>query len=310
MEGGDLMSERALKALLGTVAGLVILWLAVSYFPRGDRGPGGPSEALAAFFDGVTPEGVTAIRFHDPASEGPVELKRSGVAWRVNGFRADSVTLARFWEAVDDAEVGDLVAVNPANHRRMGVDPDSAWRFEVESVEGSRSLLVGTAGSQYGTAFVRLPDEDQVHVLTGNLRSQITRSLNDWRNKRVSSVDTSGVWRIEVEGEEGGFVLQRSDSLWVMDGDTPTNATTVRGILGEMARLDASGFYEEGDSLSAPAGVVRALDQNGELRLDLEIGSGDGDRWVRVAGDSVTYRVASWRATRIFPDRDTVAEGG
>jgi hypothetical protein len=232
------------------------------------------------------------------------------VDWSVNGFRADSGTLARFWEAIDEAEVGDLVAANPANHPRMGVVPDSAWRFEVESVEGSRSLLVGRAGSQYGTAFVRLPDEDQVHVLTGNLRSQITRSLNDWRNKRVSSVDTSGVWRIEVEGEEGGFVLERSDSLWVIDGDTPTNATTIRGILGEMARLDASGFYEEGDSLSARAGVVRALDQNGELRLDLQIGSGDGDRWIRVAGDSITYRVASWRATRIFPDRDAVAEGG
>ena len=60
------MSAKALKALMGTVAGLVILWLAVSYFPRGDRGPGGPSETLATFFDGVTPEVVSPVECDGP----------------------------------------------------------------------------------------------------------------------------------------------------------------------------------------------------------------------------------------------------
>ena len=123
--------------------------------------------------------------------------------------------------------------------------------MELELAGGPRSILVGSPGSRYGTAFVRLPDEDEVYLLTGNLRSQVTRPLDDWRNKRVASVDTTAVWRIEVERDEGGFSLERADSLWVLEGGTNANLSSVRGILGEMARLDASGFHEEGDSLPA-----------------------------------------------------------
>ena len=157
------MSAKALKALMGTVAGLVILWLAVSYFPRGDRGPGGPSDTLATFFDGVTPEAVSALRFRDPDDGSQVELIRVGGEWKVNGFRADSANLDRFWDALGNAEIGDLVAANPANHPRMGLASDSAWVMEVELASGPRSLLIGNPGPQYGTAFVRLPGEDQVH---------------------------------------------------------------------------------------------------------------------------------------------------
>jgi hypothetical protein len=304
------MSERALKALFGTVVGLCLLWLVISFLPGGNRGPGGPSGALAEFFDGISPENVSAIRFLDPGNGGQVELSREGGQWYVNGFRTDSANLARFWEAMDGAKVGDLVASNPENHSRMGVAADSALTLEVETPVGFRSLLVGNPGARYGTAFIRLPSENDVHLLEGNVRPQVTRSLDDWRNKRVSTVDTAGVSRIEVERKEGGFILERSDSLWILEDGTQATAATVRGILGEMARLDASGFYEPDDSLTTTGGSVRALDEEGNLRLILEMGSGEGDRWVRVAGDSITYRVASWRAGRLLPGLDQVKEGG
>jgi hypothetical protein len=304
------MSERALRALLGTVVGLGILWLAISFFPRGGRGPGEVSNTLAEFFQGITTESATAIRFRSPGNNEVVELTRQGPEWGVNGFRTDSASLARFWEAMGNAEVGDLVATNPANHARMGLAADSAWTLEVDAAGESRSLLVGNAGARYGTAFVRLPAEDNVYLLEGNVRSQLTRSLNDWRNKRMASVDTAAVSRIEVEREEGGFVLVRSDSLWVFEDGGETNVTTVRGILGELARLDASGFYEAGDSLAARGGSIRALDGEGSLRLVLELGAGDGDRWARVSGDSITYRLASWRAGRLFPELDRVESEG
>jgi hypothetical protein len=303
------MSERALKALLGTLVGFCILWAAISFFPRSEGGAEGPSGELSTFFEGVTAEGVTAVRFIGPGEE-ILELKRVGGSWQVNSFRADSGTVARFWEAVGEAEVGDLVASNPANHPRLGVTTDSAWTMEVQLPAESRSLLVGKGGSRYGTAFVRFPGEDAVHLLEGNVRSHLTRSLDDWRNKRVAAVDTAAVWRVELERDDGGFALERADSLWVLAGGEATNAATVRAILGEMTRLDASGFYAPGDSLADLGGTVRALDQGGSPLLYLEVGGGDGDRWIRVEGDSITYRLSSWRAGRLLPSAEDVAGEG
>jgi len=304
------MSERTLKVLMGTVVGLCLLWLVVSFLPRGNGGPGAPSDSLASFFDGITPENVSAVRFINPRDGEQVELSRVGTEWYVNGFRSDSANLARFWDALDNTEVGDLVAANPDNHPRMGLDTDGAWTLEVESSAGSRSVLVGNPGARYGTAFVRLPSEDNVYLLEGNVRSQLTRSISDWRNKRLSTVDTAGVTRVEVIRDEGEFVLERSDSTWVLEDGAEATATTVRGILGEMARFDASGFYEPGDSLTAPGGSVRAFDGEGNVLLMVEMGSGDGDRWARVPGDSIIYKVASYRANRLMPGLDQVRGGG
>lgn len=247
------MSEQRLKALIVVLLVLLVVWLGVSFIPRGGGAPG-PSQTLSGFFDGVTPETVTAVHFQGPGQDTPVGLERSGNQWRVNGYRADSATVARFWTTIENARIGDLVASNPASHSRLGVAADSSWRMEVDLPGGSRTLLVGDAGSRYGTTYVRLPDEDQVYLLDGNLRAEVTRGLDGWRNKALARVDTASVQRLIVERAGGGYELARSDSLWQVAGDGEANQSAVRTLLGELTRLDASGFYPPGTLFRAPAG--------------------------------------------------------
>lgn len=306
------MSAKGLKVLLGTLAGLFLIWLAVSVIPRGGGGPEGASGDLATFFDGVSAEGASAVRFLGTGEGDPVELRRTEGAWKVNGFHSDSGTVARFWDALDVAEVGDLVSTNPANQVRMGVSGDSALTLELETSSGARTLMVGKSGPGFGTAYVRLPDEDATYLLRGNLRPHLTRSLDDWRNKRVASVDTAGVQRIEVNGDGGAFAVERSDTLWVLEGGADADLPTVRGILGEMARLDATGFYgpAHADTLPELGGTVTGVGESGDTIFFAEIGSGEGDRWLRVPGDSVVYRIASWRAGRLMPEFEKVQGEG
>ena len=141
------MSEKALKALVGTLTGLVLIWLLVTFLPQGEGGAGSASPTLSSFFDGVTPEGVSGVLFQGPEDAARVELRRMEGRWMVNGFRADSGAVERFWEALQGATLGDLVASNPDNHPRMGVAADSAWTLEIEMGEETRALLVGKGGN-------------------------------------------------------------------------------------------------------------------------------------------------------------------
>lgn len=304
------MSEKGLKALIGIVAVLCTMWAAVTFLPRGGGTPGAPPEALSGFFQGVTPEAVSTLRFQGPGGQDPLVLTRRDGAWTVNGFRADSGTVAAFWGAIEGVEVGDLVGSNPGNHPRLGVSPDSAWTLEVEMPGGSRALLIGKSGTRYGTTYVRLPAQDEVYLLDGGLRPTVTRALADWRNKRVAQVDTSRVQRIQLEHDGTQLTLARADSVWTLEDGAAANGATVRNLLAEMARLDATGFYAPGDSLSELAGTLQAMDATGDTLLLLTMGSGDGDRWVRVDGDSIVYKIASWRAGRILPEEGGLREGG
>jgi hypothetical protein len=52
------------------------------------------------------------------------------------------------------------------------------------------------------------------------------------------------------------------------------------------------------------------MDQAGDTLLLLNIGSGEGDRWMRVEGDSVVYRIPSWRVSRVLPELSTLRGEG
>jgi hypothetical protein len=302
------MSERTLKTLLVVLSAVLVLWLGVSVF-SGGGGSAGTPENVATLFDGLTREVVSEVRIATPGDGEAIELQREEGSWTANGFATDSGTVARFWDALGEARMGDRMASNPSNHPRMGVSADSAIRLEILSGNDSRVLLVGKNGPRYGTAFARLPEEDQVHLLEGNLRSQLTRTLDDWRDKRIIALDTVGIGRVEVERDGEAYALERGDSLWSLSTGEEADPTVINGILAELASLVATGFYSPSDSLSEPGGTLRALGITGDTLLQMELGSGEGDRWVRVLGDPILYRLPSWRVTRVAPDRDRVRPG-
>ena len=118
---------------------------------------------------------------------------------------------------------------------------------------------VGKTGPRFGTAYGRLPDEDEVYLIEGDLRVHVARRLDDWRNKEVVAIDTSRAVRLEVERDGEEYALVRGDSVWTFEDGGEADALQVRNILSEFSSMIASGFVPETDSLYAlPQGGVIA----------------------------------------------------
>jgi hypothetical protein len=300
------MTERTLKQLVGTLAVVAGLWLLASLFSGGGGGVGAPT-GVATTFAGVDATSVTAVRFIGP--EDTVELRPDAGRWRVNGWAADSGSVARFFETVAETSVGDLVATNPANHERMGISADSARTIEIDIEGTTRALLVGNEGPRFATAYARLPGADEVYLLEGGLRTHLSRRLEDWRNRRVVAIDTSAVRRISVRRDAEAFTLVRGDSAWTFADGREAVARQVQSILGELSgALVGSGIVQDSDSLAAlpTGGYTVAYSGSGEVLAEVTIGSGTGERWVTVAGDSVLYRIAAFRVNLITPTRESL----
>jgi hypothetical protein len=300
------MSERTLKQLVGALAVVAGLWLVASFVSGGGGAIDAPT-GLRATFEGVDETSVEAVRFIRP--EDTVELRREAGAWRVNGWQADSGSVVRLFDAVAETSVGDLMATNPANHERMGVSGDSARTIEIEIGGATRTLLVGNQGPRFSTAYARLPGEDEVYLLEGGLRAHITRRLDDWRNRRVIAIDTSGVNRISVRRDDDSFTVVRGDSAWTFADGSEAVARQVQSILGELSgSLVGSGVLAEGDSLAAlpSGGYTVAYSETGDVLAEITVGRGTGERWTMAAGDSVRYRIASFRVNMITPTLESV----
>lgn len=295
------MSERALKRLVGALAVVFGLWVLAYLVTRGGGSIDAPSDVGEAF-DGVDETSVTAVRFIHPSDT--VELRRVGDGWRVNGFRADSGSVARFFEAAAGAEANDLVATNPANHERMGVAGDSVNTVQIEIGGETRTVLVGNTGPRVATAYARMPDEDDVYLLEGGLRAHVVRPLDDWRNRRMVSIDTSRVSRISVQRNDDRYTVVRGDSAWTFEDGSAASARGVENLLQQLGgALVAAGFAADSDSISAlpESGSTTAYSEGGDVLAEVTVGSGSGELWAMAAGDSVRYRIATFRADLIAP---------
>lgn len=303
------MSEKTLKILVGVLVIALALWGGVTLVSRWSGGGPTAAPALADIFQGATADSVTSVHIMGPKDTLTLaHAATPGAKWTVNGLATDSPTVARFFATLEGTKIGDLVSTNPANHAAMGVSADSAWTLSFDVGGKTRTLLVGKSGPSYDGAYVRLPGKDQVYLAQGNLRPNVTRALDDWRNKRIVAVDTASVHRLEIDRDGKSYALVRKDSTWTLADGEAVNQPVARDILEELSGLQAAGFMAKTDSLaSRPEGAhVLALSASGDTLGRVALGSGKADRWARTPGDSVTYRLAAWRVDRLVPLESSV----
>lgn len=300
------MSERTLKQLVGALAIVVGIGLVSSLF-SGGTGSIGASGAITRVFEGVTPDAVESVEV--TRSGEAITLARAGDGWTAGGHPADPDMVARFLDQLSRSTVGDLVATNPSNHARMGVTVDSAIALRFTVAGSERRILVGRSGQRFGTAYARLQDEDEVYLLESDIRGQIARDLDGWRNRTMVALDTASIARIEVVRADERYALVRGDSAWTFDGGGEVRTSAMSGILAELSSLVAAGFLQPTDSLAALplASTTRAWDASDRLLAEITVGAGESEHWARNGVDEYVYRMSSFRARRLAPGRADAA---
>ncbi len=303
------MSERNLKRLVMVLVAVVVLYGALYAWSRTASDGRGGDERVAAALGEIDPDWVDRIEVTGPADT--VTLDVSGAPWTANGYRADSAAVSRIWTALAESEVDGLAGSNPANHERFGVAGPDAWSVRFAGDDGAETnLILGNRGTRFSSSYVRLPDEDAVVNLLGDLRGAVARTMDQWRDRSIASVDTAAVTTLDLERDGEGLRMVRADSSWTSDRGSVV-PETVRGMLEELTSLSASGFADDSVSVTdADVRVLIALSASGDTLAHLRGTASDRALYVIRDGDPVVYEVATWRADRLFPEVDGLVGGG
>jgi len=317
------MSEKTLRIIVGAAVLLIVAYALTAMFSgsaSADRGDAG--RALVRALAGAR-DGLAGVRIVGPEPGDSVELVRGddGV-WTVNGKPVDPAAVTRLENALESARVGHLAASNPDNHARLGVAADSTWRLELRRAgrEEPVRLLLGRNGPSYPSVYARLPDSDDVYVLSGDLVTAVRRPADEWRDRVVLETDTAAVRRVVVTRDEETYTLERGDSArWTVDGE-PADSGAVADLLHELARLEAQAFAADtvalGDDI---ARSVLALGEAGDTLALVRIAATEqtwtwragaaGKAAARALGDDV-FELPGWRVDRITPEKGKVVGSG
>ena len=298
------MSPQFLKRLASALAGLLILWLGLTFFRRAGR------DSTSSFqlpkVDRNAVDGVVIARATDT-----VRLAKQGANWTVNGLSAGPALVGQLFDAMaDTAAQSELIAESASSHDRLGIDSAKARRLSFRQGDKTvAELLIGSRGGNFESAYVRSPGQSAVYQIKGRLIEYAERSVDDWRNKRIVEIQPDSVATVEVQVGKKGYTLARADKSWTLNGG-PADSAAVANLLNQFKTLDAAGFataaQADSANFAAPDKLIRLKAAGDRPLAVLAVDSTAAGFWVRREGDPTVFRIDSWILNQLAPIDSTL----
>ncbi len=294
------MSSKQLLRIALALGVLLLLWGAVALARRGERGPEG-GFSLPRIDSGA----VDTIAMTEKGDT-TVLVRGRGGEWRVNGNAASSDAVRELLAALADSAIpSELVAQSASSHAALGVDTAGQ---RVRIVSGGKTVIDLTAGNRsrdFEGMYLRKTDETAVFEVRGGLPPTIERKQDDWREKRIASVNRDSVTTIEVVRGKRSYALRKQDSTWSFGSGAAADSGAVARLLNDYGNLQASGFATPAQADSAnfakPDRRIRFLAASGTPLVSLAFDSTASGYWVRHDAGGTVYRIDQWRMDQLTP---------
>lgn len=204
--------------------------------------------------------------------------------WRVEGGgsqRVEPAAVRELLRAVTTLELGTpLPAAEVSRDLALYGLATPAARAVIERVGGSRLAISLGKQNQFldGKRYAQREGSQELFLVTNDIFNQITKGRADFREKNPVAFADRDLAAITITG--GGStvtIAQHPPGVWRISSprELRASAEAVRGLLGELRRLRASGYRdfsspEEAKTAFGPGGVSILLRQT-EERPDIEV---------------------------------------
>lgn len=300
------MSARHLKIIALAFAGLLLAWGASELFSRGSHAAPDTLTLPALALGDVDTIAVTT------GTDSVVLAKQSSSVWVVNGYRAGPDAVNEFVQALKDTVQPELVAQDSSSFRRLEVDSATGRWLRIRG--GGRPLLdliVGARGSEYSSAYVRRPSDSRAYLWRGRLAQLVSRTPDEWRDKRIAAVEPDSIAVVAVERGPDRYTLKRAGQTWTLNG-VATDSGAVPRALERYRTIVSAGFATraQADSVRGrrPARRLTLRSAHGGTLLALVFDSIPGGFWARRTGGTAAggdpgtvYRMNSWDVDGLTP---------
>lgn len=165
----------------------------------------------------VDPGRVEVVRIFTGDDE--IEIKRHGNGWQMGPDfkdRADSATVAEvlkglsemvWFDRIEDSEIQETEDL-----KRYGLHKPKR-RVEIVG-PGKQTLLIGRPAAGDGRLYVRTEDSRNIYVVSDEVLKTVFRRPQDFRDKRLSDLDSSRIDRVVIRRNGGEMELVHESTGW------------------------------------------------------------------------------------------------
>lgn len=257
---------------IGVLAGICVALIAVYLIARSYSQPSAFQAPADFHVSEWKTDAIDHIRLAFAGGK-EIDLKKTDGTWRVNGQPAEQTRIDQVLEYLGKAQITSRVSSNPDNHGSFDVGAEKGLTMTLFNGENEiQQVILGkTAGGE--TVYARLPDHDEVYVLSGLSRYYLSDEENVWRDRKIASFSKDNVRQVEYTENQIYWKLQQSKDGWTLANKwiapVAVNADKVGEFMQSVANLQATDFATAEDT-------QKALEKKATFaRAVIEIGTPD-----------------------------------
>ncbi len=186
---------------------------------------------------------VQSVTFRPRDGEAFTCVRGSGGWAIVNGGKlaADQSAVSTFLDSLTTASLEQTVDPHPANLKDFGLDPPAeAVEISSDAKPEKFTLRLGDESPTGGSVYAQVAGNPRVFTLASYLRSSLSKSLFDLRDKRAVSLEADQIQRIEVEAKAKRWTLVKNpEGVWDLVLPPPVRADriTVDGLVDRLRSI-------------------------------------------------------------------------
>ena len=251
---------------------------------------------------------VTSIAIKN--AEGTIEMrKQENNVWILEKPVKDhvgSLAISGLFTAAEDldfdAVIGDEKPVEKEQLKEFGLS-NSETKVTFGGDGKPVELLFGKDAAVEGKMYVKLADGKRVFVISGDLKKQITKKADEFRERKLTDLSTAEVSRVAIKSAAGEIELERKNDHWTISKPLVARGddSKIGDIISATATAQIDSFVADSANLAAyglqePRGVVSLFSEGNDKPTVLHIGSD-----VKDAKDKIYAKLSTRDSVVILP---------
>ena len=282
-----------MKRYLNTLVAIVILaalWFGFNYYnKRKAKETAATSEKPKELVLPVKADQVHSFTI-TPRDGQAFTCTLEGKTWDItqpHALPADQSAISDFVGSLVGTTVNSVVDQHPSNLKDFGLDPpETTLSADTSGTPGQFTLLIGDSTPTNDAVYAQVAGNPRVITMPGYGKSVLQKTLFDLRDKRVLTLDSDQIQRLDVTSKGKTYTLTKNpDGVWDLVLPPPVRADnfSVQNLLSglqntnmvSIVKEDKAGAGEYG--LNQPTLTVKF--STGSASQTIVIGKKDGNNY-------------------------------
>ena len=192
------------------------------------------------------------------STESETTLVRNQETWYVNSNQSVFIPkINEFWEKVQDIKGAGLIALNEANHERMGVSETGTQVSFFLGGAVQEQFVIGTWNPDVGLCYIRRAGKTPVYGIECSMSANyVFDSRPDgWRDPIIVAIPPTEIQELVFSYPDQQFLLKLDETGWKginAEEEVEVDPLLVQPLVGNLQGILAVGFAtkEEAEELS------------------------------------------------------------